>query len=133
MGFYETLRKRICENKGMDWKEIWKLPLKSDGCGYAFSSDNVMALTDDLDSDDKEFDMIVELINGIETEDNKKLHNHRWTASTCDIYCDGEYRFCVRGWGHLTSPSCLGLSSEEASAVQDDFIDYILDKLNAKN
>lgn len=112
----------------MDWKEVWKLPLWDDKSGYAWDSENTMALTAEgyEEEDMKMMSDIVAAINGEKEFENKG----GWTAIGCDIYHNGELKFYARGWGHLTSPSGCNLSSEEAAKTQDGFINYILEKLN---
>lgn len=39
----------------------------------------------------------------------------------------------IRGWGYLTSPGGLNLSSDDAAKIQDDFGKYIVEKLNEKS
>lgn len=36
----------------------------------------------------------------------------------------------IRGWSDLTSPACWGLDSKTAASVQDEFRDWIINKLN---
>ena len=44
----------------------------------------------------------------------------------------GEYAFCLRGWGYLTGTGGLNLSKDIAKNLQDEFISYILSRLNNK-
>ena len=39
----------------------------------------------------------------------------------------------IRGWGYLTNPNRLNLSSDDAAKIQDDFGKYIVEKLNEKS
>ena len=39
----------------------------------------------------------------------------------------------IRGWGYLTNPNGLNLSSDDAAKIQDDFGKYIVEKLNEKS
>ena len=55
-----------------------------------------------------------------------------WQAKGCDILYQGEYAFCVRGWGYLISQAGLNLSIDVARKIQDEFISYILSRLNGK-
>ena len=45
---------------------------------------------------------------------------------------DGESKrvLDIRGWGFLTSPSCQGLTPDEAIEVQDELARFICKKLN---
>jgi hypothetical protein len=50
----------------------------------------------------------------------------------CDLYqgdlCLGSFR----GWGHLTSPVCCGLSCEDACKVQNNLIEYSMQRISAE-
>ncbi len=45
---------------------------------------------------------------------------------------DDQFIFEMRGWGFLTSPNCMGLSPEEAAAVQDARAQVLIDGVNAR-
>lgn len=108
-----------------------------DDCDYAWSKDEdgglEMALTfeeDYIAQGDQYFSTgrnkhLMAIINGECSNDTDKKWN---VKDGCDIYDGDEYVFCARGWGYLTG--VLKLSNKEACKVQDDFIAYILDKLN---
>lgn len=110
----------------MDWRKVWELPLKADDYGsYAWGNNDTMALTVDVD----DYTLLEEIVDAI--NDTKPFtRGGVWTAKGCDIFCNEEYVMCARGWSELTSPNCLGLSQKEAAETQDDFIEYILSKLN---
>lgn len=38
----------------------------------------------------------------------------------------------IRGWGSLTSDRCWGLEDKHAAKIQDEFRDWIIDKLNGQ-
>lgn len=115
------------------WKDIWKLPLKKlDDIDYVYSSNEVLALSffrDEWSLDDNGIiNKIVDIING----DIESDFLPEWQAKGCDISYQGMYAFCVRGWGHLTSPGGQNLSTDIAEKVQDGFISYILSRLNGQ-
>ena len=67
-------------------------------------------------------------ING---EDVVLPSKHEITASSddpCIIECDAEPIICVRGWGMLRGS--YKLSEEKAAKIQDEFRDFIIDRLN---
>ena len=67
-------------------------------------------------------------ING---EDVVLPSKHKFTASNnypCIIECDSEPIICVRGWGMLCSS--YKLPEEKAAKIQDEFRDFIIDRLN---
>ena len=114
------------------WKDIWKLPLsKLDDIDYVNSSNEVLALSffrDEWTLDDTIINKIVDIING----DIESDFLPEWQAKGCDILYQGEYAFCVRGWGYLISQAGLNLSIDVAKKIQDEFISYILSRLNGK-
>ena len=119
----------------IDWRDVWELPLHLDEFdSYAFSKNGVMALTF-VDAHTKwqilENRRIVAIINGSEESDGQHEYIHNGYA---DISCDAErIVFSVRGWGYLTGTGGLHLSEKDAARIQDNFIEYILNRLNGKN
>lgn len=122
--------------KGKDysnkWKDIWKLPLvKFDYIDFIQSSNGVLALSyfrDDWASNTTMINKIVSIINGEINSDFLP----EWKADGCEISYQGEYAFCVRGWGHLIGIGGLNLSIDDAEKIQDGFISYILSRLNGE-
>lgn len=110
----------------VNFKDVWKFPLVADSYGiYAFSANGTMALT--FGSRDAETRKdVVACING-EVESTTK---GRWTMTGTKFYLDGEFQFMVRGWGHLIGTGGLHLDSDDAMETQDDFINYIFERLN---
>lgn len=114
------------------WKDIWKLPLvKLDYINYVHSSNGVLALSyfrDDWASNDAMINKIVSIINGEINSDFLP----EWEVKGCKIFYQGEYAFCVRGWGYLIGIGGLHLSVDIAKKIQDGFISYILSRLNGE-
>ena len=114
------------------WKDVWKLPLdKFNYIDYVHSSNGVLACSnfrDDWAFDDATINKIVSIINGEIDSDFLP----EWQAKGCYILYQGEYAFCVRGWGHLIGIGGLNLSIDNAKKIQDGFISYILSRLNGK-
>ena len=134
MGSNSRKRRRDAwKAKQIRWQDVWELPLKLDECEtYAFSANGVMALTFEGETEEqiREARNIVAIINGEQETDGA----HEWVHyGSADIYCDAgdaeRFVFSVRGWGHLTGAS-MRLSEKEAAHIQDDFIAYILARLN---
>lgn len=117
-----------------DWKEFYTLPLRLDEDAegqlyghYAWSQQNNMALTFESYVPDKTIKRITKIINTTEDANHDVI---KWTAKGVDFYWNGRLYFCVRGWGGLTGTGGLNLSQQEAEKVQDDFVQYILKRLN---
>ena len=114
------------------WEDVWNLPLrKSDYDDYVYSSNGVLALSHfkdewTFDEDDATINKIVSIIN--DEIDSDFLPE--WEADGCDILYQGVYAFCVRGWGYLTGTGGLNLPEDVAAKIQDEFISYILSRLN---
>lgn len=56
-----------------------------------------------------------------------------WTKDEedpCVIRMNDQPCICIRGWGELTGTGALNLSHDEAAKIQDDFRDFIINKLN---
>lgn len=124
-----------------NWTECYKLPLHSDDyCLYAWDVDGNMALSafdlvydsyGDLTTDEKQrVTHILDIINGACPTD----YEAKWTAGddVTEIYYDGKFQFLVRGWGYLTGCGGLNLPEDLAAKIQDEFIAYILDRLNGR-
>lgn len=152
MGFYEV----DCDDKHNDvkkypnfvpkkWTDCYELPLylSKDG-NYAYDNHDTMSLSsfnykyDDCDNyingEEERIKKIVAIING----DVESNFDPDWSVDeddVCRINYKGEYQFLVRGWGHLTgSGNAMNLPVEIAEKMQDEFITYIINRLNgAKN
>ena len=114
------------------WEDVWKLPLdKFEYYDYIHSSNGVLACSNfryDWASDAAMINKIVSIINGEIDSDFLP----EWKADGCEILYQGEYAFCVRGWGHLIGIGGLHLSVDIAKKIQDGFISYILSRLNGE-
>lgn len=125
---FKILQKEPIKLEPDRWKEAYKLPLSVDDWGlFAFDAEHNMALSSFDDEDEAK--EIVEIINGTK----ESTYEPKWeVVEGCKIIYDGEYMFLVRGWGHLTGCGAMGLRPVVAAAIQDQFIEYILGKLNGK-
>lgn len=127
-------RRDAFKAKQIRWEDVWELPLHLDECDtYAFSKNGTMALTfEEADTKEQilENRRIVAIINGEAESDRQHEYIHNGYA---DISCDAErIVFSVRGWGYLTGTGGLRLPEKGAARIQDDFIAYILKRLNGE-
>lgn len=135
-------KKQYPEFVPKDWTECYKLPLHLDDyCVYAWDAESGMALSNFnlkydakgnfLPGETERIKHIIDVING----DCSSDFEPEWKLSDdepCEITYKGEHQFLVRGWGHLTGCGGLNLPVELASEMQDDFINYILGRLNGR-
>ena len=135
----KAIRKQYSVPK--NWTEYYKLPLHLDDHGsYAWDANGNMALSS--------FDLVYDE-NGDFTPGEKERINHiigiingecptdyetKWTVGddVTEIYYKGKFQFLVRGWGYLTGYGGLNLPEDLAAKIQDEFIAYILGRLNGK-
>lgn len=111
------------------WKNVWQLPLHKDKyCDWVWSANDVPAMTSFREEweDTEVVEEIVQIVNG----ERESSFLPEWSADGCDVLYQGEYAFCVRGWGHLTGCGALNLPAELAAKIQDGFVKYIIDRLN---
>lgn len=113
----------------LKWTDIWHKPFKYDHYGYVWDKDNVMTFSvDDLTEENdrwmQEFcDNLVKALNGEECNGYSDLH----IEDGCDLYHGDELIGSFRGWGHLTGG--LKMTPEKAAAIQDEMINYVMDKI----
>lgn len=130
----------------MKWQQAYKLPVKIWG-GAAdvkvFTAEGSMAwdfmfgMFKDM-FDGKEIMVIspeqkqdiVDLVN--ETKKGKIEGEVVYNVEQGTIEVDGKVLLLVRGWGHLTGGGGLNLKPEQAKVIQDDFANYIVQKLSGK-
>lgn len=119
-------RKKMKQNLTLTFKDVYHLPLHIDGfCPiYVFSANRVMTFDILLDDIDK----VQEILNVI----NGKSDIHYVSAKYDDGYIlvDGKPIFLIRGWGYLTGVGALNLPYEIASKIQDDFCNFIVNRLS---
>lgn len=129
----------------MKWNEFYKFPLMIDDycgnviaqpgeSGYRFAFDWIKndyiseypirgQRGEQLVSD------IVAYLNG----ESEYRPDYTWTVDEKDpivICINGQPCICIRGWGELTGIGAYHLTVEEAEKIQDDFRDFIINKLN---
>ena len=138
----ELKKKQYPEFVPKNWTDCYKMPLHLDKYGvFAWDAEGNMALSgfkrkfDErqiyLPEERERIKHIIDVING----DCPSDFNPGWKLSdieSCAINYNGEYQFLVRGWGHLTGCGGLNLPEDLAAKIQDEFIDYIINRLNGK-
>lgn len=120
----------------VNFKEVWKLPFKYDEWGYIWTSEREMVFTFDDSVIEKKVNGVIKMDNTfaynftnlLNGKDGEKISGLE-VKDGCDLYMDGKYIGCFRGWGHLTGIGGLNLSDEDAAEVQDEFIADCLTKL----
>jgi len=119
--------------KQIRWEDVWELPLHLDKHDtYAYAKNGTMALTFESNTKEEilEARKIVAIINGEAESDRQHEYIHDGCAG---IFCDARRLvFSVRGYGYLTGTGGLHLPWSGAIRVQDDFIAYILKRLNGE-
>lgn len=113
------------KKKELTFKDVYQLPLIDDNSTrYIFSKNGVM--TFDKIIDNKE--IINELLAIINGESTKKVKaDVKYEEGYIKI--DGHPVFLLRGWGHLTGCGALNLPEEKAAKIQDDFANWVVNKL----
>lgn len=125
---------KIIEFAKTNFRKYYKLPLHIDDfCeSYIWTDDNEMAFnyldTNKINLGDlKEINNIIDKINnGNNISFNAEINKEDNTV----ININGIPKIMIRGWGNLTAPSCHNLSIEDATKVQNNFIDWIIKRLN---
>ena len=116
----------------MDWREVYQLPFKSDSGSYVWSDNGTMTFTFDFDYDyGEKRKMIQKVVDKLNGDSSIKFDSKFTMQDGIDIYYNGKYAFCVRGWGRLTGVGALHLSDAEAVSIQDDFVKWVLETLNS--
>lgn len=120
----------------------FKLPLQR-SCIKVFTADYTMAFDFMFDMFDEMFgdkkliilseeqqDDIVAIING--TKKGKIEGIVEYCVGDGTIEVDRRVLLLIRGWGHLTGTGGLNLPMDEAAKLQDEFANYIVNKLSGK-
>lgn len=113
------------KKKELTFKDVYQLPLSEDDfCSYIYSSNGVM--TFDIIIDNRV--IITELLEIINGESNKRVKRDV-TYEDGYVKIGGYHIFLLRGWGHLTGCGALNLPAEKAAKIQDDFANWVVNKL----
>lgn len=114
------------KKKELTFKDVYQLPLEFDEyCPvYIYSANGVMTFNNLIDDREK-LKEILAILNG---KSNKKVTNEV-TYEKGYIKSDGIPILLLRGWGHLTGCGALNLPAEKAAKIQDDFANWVVNKL----
>lgn len=113
----------------IDPLKIFKPPFRQSFGIKIFTSEGRMAmdLCARIDGDDEEFlQRICNILNGDSNEKPKMNVSY----DPPYIYFDDKKIFLIRGWGYLTGCGALNLPSEVAVEIQDNFANWVANKLN---
>lgn len=138
----ELKKKQHPEFVPKDWTDCYKMPLYLDKFGvFAWDAEGNMALSgfnykyDErgylIPGERERIKHIIDVING----DCPSDFNPGWKRAdimSCAIDYNEEYQFLVRGWGRLTGCGGLSLPISLAVKIQNEFIDYIINRLNGE-
>ena len=126
-----------------NFNEVYKFPLRADKYlpSMVWTADGnsafdfVTGTNDDIEVDEfitlETANKYLDVINGKQ----KSQFTETFVYEDSYIYYKDDNEdlhpvISIRGWGHLISPGGLNLSVEDAIKVQDDFGNYIVEKLN---
>lgn len=110
------------------FEKYYKFPLKMRNEISARTSDGHSAL-DFLTSDNEFKSCVINLLNG-ESDTLPDKYKSKYKYDCCEIYKGDHKVMRVRGWGYLTGVGALALPTKEAIKIQDEFGEYIVEKLN---
>ena len=125
-----------------DFREYFKFPLKmwEHMEIKVFTAEDKMAFDWMLNIPREIKDAFVSIING-EREPKYKVKKEFYHKNDGIVYCKmlegkdvgDEYKvFRIRGWGMLTGVGGYNLDPDVAAQVQDDFMNYCINRLNGK-
>ena len=115
----------------MDFKDIFKPPYSTDDYGlYVFDKDNNICLDYSsyrIDYNPDITKQLCALLNGESDTFEYKIKEYVKNANDCFIMLKNGDVIIVRTWGYLTGVKHL--SNKDVAAVQDSFLDYIVNKI----
>lgn len=134
------------KNKIGAFKEYYRFPLMIDEyCGNVIAQPDKSGYMKAFDWIGNEFiceypiegqrgDKLAEAIVKYLNDESDYRPDFIWSkdpAGDPTIICmNGVHCIEIRGWGNLTSDICCGLEPKYAAKIQDEFRDWIIDKLN---
>jgi hypothetical protein len=140
MGKSERVEKEDIEEKAPleinSFKDVFTFPLKL--ChskvmtaDFNMAFDFILRFLDPeaIQISDEDKQKIVDIING----ENRQIKEHKLEYQDGDIKLNGKPFIMIRGWGHLTGTGGLNLPGERAKELQDEFGNYIIEKLTKIN
>lgn len=115
----------------MDFKDIFKAPYSTDDYGlYVFDKEDNICLdyySDRIDYNPDITKQLCSLLNGESDTFEHKIKEYVKNANDCFIILENSDVITVRGWGYLTG--VLKLSNKDAAKIQDDFLDWVINKI----
>lgn len=114
-----------------DFKEYFKFPLRQDEYApfIVWTADNERAF--DFCISDKE---IMTKIMNVLSGDSEKRIQQIITHKDGILFIGDNKLLMIRSWGHLTGQGGgLGLSSERATEIQNEFCEWIIETLTKKS
>ena len=115
------------------WTDVWG-PYFNYYWGYVTDNFGTMAFSLDLDRDQNSpyiiklcLDIAHALEEGVSPE---KKYTELTIKDGCDLYWSGVRIGSFRGWGHLTGTGGLNLPEERARELQDQMIDYVMQRIS---
>lgn len=115
----------------MDFKDIFKAPFSTDDYGlYVFDKDSNICLdyySSRIDYNPDTTKHLCALLNGESDTFEHKIKEYVKNATDCFIMLENSDVIAVRGWGYLTG--VLTLSNIDASKIQDDILDWVINKI----
>lgn len=109
----------------MEFNDIYKPPFRCES-GFLWSSDNVMSLMA-INYEDCKTDAMLSRLASILNGESMPNRVNIVVYDAPEIYINGTPTLVIRGFGHLTS--VLGLTEQQACKIQDDFGNWIVQKL----
>ena len=122
----------------MNFKNYYKFPLKKErGYRNVYTVEHHLAFqfpyindTNHFVLSDHDQEIVTKVING----DGKLSHFYagHFEYNKGNILLEGKVFIIVRGWGMLTGVGAYKLPFDDAGEIQDEFGQYITEKLNQK-
>lgn len=104
------------------WEEVYKLPFyNDDNCPIYVKDAKNRTVFNKADAEASE---LVEKLNGFSDKKFNATRDGIW------ICVDGVRRLMIRGWGRLTGLNAYCLHGTDAAKLQDEFGDWVVNKLN---
>lgn len=115
----------------MNFKDIFKPPYSTDDYGiYMFDADENICLDYTSDRTSYNGDILKQLCSFLNGDADAFKHEVKEVvtdAHNCYFVLENNDIIGVRGWGYLTGVKHL--SNKDAAKLQDDFLDYIVNKI----
>ena len=118
-------------NKKLTFIDVYQLPLRFNEYSktYVWSKNNIMTFTQLVGYKDSDFVYIQKLLDIINSDTSEVVKDAEYIVDKGHIRIDGKPVFLLRGWGHLTGVGALNLDDKTAAKIQDDFAEWVVNKL----